>query len=401
VAENYDILTLDYLGGGRDHFTYNDGTREFGLTNTLIVPTIKSDTVHSYVIDIPTHGYDGQGITFENGSTAVVNGLQVCWPNDTLGELDLSLHCNLFNGQSHPTGFQNLGAMQAGYLAITNNLNVGMPLPSSPWSATYTGSAGSTTHVYTVVLTGPTGADGPIQLTYPTGARYAASYTAQNVVATLDGSDYVTFTCPTYLQADAVAGSTYTVWADTGSSTARRLGTCPFNGTLVDDGTVTATTPINNTNDWNSDVGAARHYIAYGGGIGQVPSPGSVTPDSWFYRNAANSWCAGAALGGTCDGNISAATFNSKTPCNSDGSNCPTPTNIPYRYVGTVTAAAGTSDTLTVTGLTTSNHCTSQPTNAGAAALTGVYLTTGTGSLTLTHSTATGGETFDIACNLL
>jgi hypothetical protein len=74
---------------------------------------------------------------------------------------------------------------------------------------------------------------------------------------------------------------------------------------------------------------------------------------------------------------------------------------VAMKYQGTTTATtSGTSDTLSVTNLTSSNHCSAQATNTGASALTGVYTTPGAGSVTLHHSAAVGGETFDLSCNV-
>jgi hypothetical protein len=81
------------------------------------------------------------------------------------------------------------------------------------------------------------------------------------------------------------------------------------------------------------------------------------------------------------------------------GSSC-TPVNVPLRYVGTVTTTTGTADSLAVTGLTTSNHCSAQATNSGAATLA-EYLSISSGSVTLKHATGTAGTTFDLFCNLL
>ena len=62
----------------------------------------------------------------------------------------------------------------------------------------------------------------------------------------------------------------------------------------------------------------------------------------------------------------------------------------PARYVATITTAGTPSDQVNVTGITGSSHCLFSPRNAAAAVLTGIYVTTGTGTITLNHSPYSG-----------
>lgn len=302
------------------------------------------------------------GVTFST-SSALVDGITLCWPNDTVGELDVTPTCT-FDAVPYatPTGTLNAGSLQANVNAYLNGVNIGAPLASKSVSSVYTGAAGSTQHVFALVLTGPTGADGPIQLNYASGTRFGPGTVVNNAVATFDASDYVTITCPTAMQANAPSGSAYTVWADIGGSSARRLGTCPLGGTLKDDGSVSATSTINIANNWTGSIGAAIYDIGYGGGIGAVPTPGSTTPDTWFYRKTANGWCASSTLGGSCNGDIAASTFNGKGVCASDGTNCAAGIANVQVVLPTATLTANTCSsviTTTMPGVTTTSTFTS------------------------------------------
>jgi hypothetical protein len=68
------------------------------------------------------------------------------------------------------------------------------------------------------------------------------------------------------------------------------------------------------------------------------------------------------------------------------------------QFVGKITTSGSASDSLSVSGLTSSSHCSAQATNDIGAGLTGVFLVAGTGVATLHHS-ATAGGTFDAFCS--
>jgi hypothetical protein len=69
--------------------------------------------------------------------------------------------------------------------------------------------------------------------------------------------------------------------------------------------------------------------------------------------------------------------------------------NIPI--VASFSTASG-ADNVTLTGMTSGGHCHVQPTNAGGAAMTGVYVSAKTtNQITVTHSGTTGGN-FDVSC---
>jgi len=71
----------------------------------------------------------------------------------------------------------------------------------------------------------------------------------------------------------------------------------------------------------------------------------------------------------------------------------------PVVLVTSFTTTANTSDNVTVSGMTSSGHCTVQPTNSGAAGGdTSVYVSAkATNQITVAH-TATSGWTFDVLC---
>jgi len=71
--------------------------------------------------------------------------------------------------------------------------------------------------------------------------------------------------------------------------------------------------------------------------------------------------------------------------------------NIPI--VASLTTTAGTSDNVTLTGMTSSGHCSINPTNASAAAnITATYISVKTtNQINVTHA-ATAGMTYDVLC---
>lgn len=74
--------------------------------------------------------------------------------------------------------------------------------------------------------------------------------------------------------------------------------------------------------------------------------------------------------------------------------------NIPLRYMQTVTLTAAGPETPTVTGVTSANRCTA---SYLTTTLTAVPLVTaaGSGTVTISHATATAGDTVALFCNIL
>jgi hypothetical protein len=68
------------------------------------------------------------------------------------------------------------------------------------------------------------------------------------------------------------------------------------------------------------------------------------------------------------------------------------------QFVGKMTTTASASDSLSVSGLTSSSHCNVQATNDIGAGLNGVFVVAGTGVATLHHA-ATAGGTFNVFCS--
>lgn len=107
------------------------------------------------------------------------------------------------------------------------------------------------------------------------------------------------------------------------------------------------------------------------------------------------------AAAGTTIANVNASSFDvaSGMKFSVNGGASIANTSSLAQYVGTITTTAAVSDNLSVTGLTSSGHCSAQATNATAATtLTGVWTATGAGSMTLNHSASSGG-TFAIFCS--
>ncbi len=70
----------------------------------------------------------------------------------------------------------------------------------------------------------------------------------------------------------------------------------------------------------------------------------------------------------------------------------------PPQYVATITTTGTPADQVNVQGVTVSSHCLFSARNAAASVLTGIYVTTGTGTITLNHPPYSGGV-FDLFCN--
>ncbi len=75
-----------------------------------------------------------------------------------------------------------------------------------------------------------------------------------------------------------------------------------------------------------------------------------------------------------------------------------TATAGPPQYVATITTTGAPADQVNVQGITGSSHCLFSARNAAAAVLSGIYVTTGTGTITLNHSPYSGGI-FDVFCS--
>lgn len=68
------------------------------------------------------------------------------------------------------------------------------------------------------------------------------------------------------------------------------------------------------------------------------------------------------------------------------------------RYIGTITTTASATDEVAMPGITEAAHCLFSARNQAAASLTGTYLTTGNGTVTLFHPNR-AGAVFDIFCS--
>lgn len=120
--------------------------------------------------------------------------------------------------------------------------------------------------------------------------------------------------------------------------------------------------------------------------VSSLPSAGSTCPYEGDFEWLQNP-VAGAAASSECNSSLQWVTG-------------PAMGTLPA-YPGTGTYTTATSDTFTVTGATSSSHCTFSPTNSTAAAATvvGYISAVSTNSVTITHvATTASGGTVDILC---
>jgi hypothetical protein len=383
-----------------------------GLPSPNSRPGLGTITAGSYHIA----GFEDNtlGLNFYGYGSTVLNTLGFCNHNSFTFAISVGT-CTNGSRLSTSVGELDAGVLRADASASLASISVGLVPPVKAPTLVYTGTTGTTERNYGVSVVSPLGVEGALgESTY-----------VENTASTLDASDYVTITCPTSLQPNYPTGTTYNVWSSTG--TPYPLGNCPVGGSIVDNGTHSAGTYP--TQFANMTALALQWQVELGGALGfwNSNTTGKAL-DVYINRLSANTIGIGSTPGTSHNGSFEAATITADTGFAGSGSaltninavkvnggSLPTSTpylatngtgqviastNIPVRYVGTITSVAGTSDTLSVTGLTTSNHCSIQFTNSGSAALTGDFVSVGTGSLTWNHSLSVGGETVDAFCNI-
>lgn len=113
-----------------------------------------------------------------------------------------------------------------------------------------------------------------------------------------------------------------------------------------------------------------------------------------YEANAADSPLFVQGINAVQMGNDSQGTGNFTTLTVGGGQILPTSSSVVVR-LGTITTTAATTDSLSVTGMTSSGHVYWVALNALAAAMTGLNITPGTDSVLLTHPVTAGGI-FDI-----
>lgn len=158
-------------------------------------------------------------------------------------------------------------------------------------------------------------------------------------------------------------------------------------------------TPVDTLKALYFDKANNRFVTAYQGSIaaGQPSFPDvELWYDSTTYTSIQGRSCyaSGGVVHCTFNGPVglgTGSTVNNSTICTPGNGAC----NV---LTASLTTTAATSDTVTVTGMTSSGHCSLTPTGSTAAADTSRYVSAkATNSVTVTHA-ATAGETFDLIC---
>jgi hypothetical protein len=156
------------------------------------------------------------------------------------------------------------------------------------------------------------------------------------------------------------AGTTYTLWRVSAgaATTGVSLGTCAVGGTIVDNGSLTAVVSLPTISSTEPSYTGQEVISAPNGTAPIVTASSTVVP------------------------NLNASFVNGHS-----------------LLVASFTTTAVASESVTITGMTSSGHCSAPgPTNASAIAggVAGITAKT-TNAITLTH-TATAGMTFDFIC---
>lgn len=320
---------------------------------------------------------------FSNDGITVDSNIRLCNLFSTDGYIAVNL--------GHPTGppdcsTQIIGGytptgslgMLNGYItgsAQINLLQVGRGTPINIPSLAYTGAAGSVTRSYIFVIENAQGQEGNMGTG---GAQFAL---VSNTATTLDGSHFVTITCPTALQAGLVSGDTYVAYAqDIGSGAVTRVGACPLTSTLVDNGSATSVAqfPLFNANS-----------VAYAGSLVMAPTAGSIRWLTDIYHTSTSSGLSKTSTGVSVD-----------TTAAGDGLGTIIAASATFLQPATLTTTASASDNVTIAGMTASGHCGLSATNSTASAniaTTNVSAKT-TNQVTVTH-TAVSGMTYDLVCS--
>lgn len=172
--------------------------------------------------------------TNSNTGSPITANLQHCNPfaNDAfIGVNAAAGNCNQAIGGYLPNGALGTGDLYAINTATLNNLQVGRGTPINVPSSVYSGTAGSTIRSYVFVIENAAGQEG----SQGTGGIQFSVVGA--TASTLDGSHFVTLTCPSALQYGLSSGDTYVAYSQNiGSGAWTRVGTCPVTSTLVDNG---------------------------------------------------------------------------------------------------------------------------------------------------------------------
>jgi hypothetical protein len=247
--------------------------------------------VNGYMNDTPTPG----AITFGNNLSNVLVPMGLCDHYDPSNTEVTIGNCIPISGSgvNVTDGKINVAALKAQTSATLGNLTVGLQPADVRPASVYSGTSGSTDRFYFYVPVSPLGFTGTALAYMQVGGT----------AATLSASNKVTTTCPTVLQSNYPAGTTYTLLARSSAGIYRNLGTCSLGSSIVDDGTVTATftAPTLNANMW---AVAAQFQVANGGAVGFYKDNIGGALDTFINRLAVNKLGIGSSMGSAHDGTL-------------------------------------------------------------------------------------------------
>jgi hypothetical protein len=331
IQEGGTLFTVGPSYNGDHHpyylFDLEGGSMQYApLTGTFIVSGLQANAVRSITemqasggIEVSA-GKGGSGLRFtQKDDVTTINTIQaenIFGANNSLGvgQIDASVRANVPVASAR--GGWDTGTLSASTSAVLNGLSAGIVPPVEVPTLVYSGTAGSTQLHYGFTAVTPGGQETPI-----------GNNVYINSASAPGGGNTVTITCTLAIQNGWPAGTTVNVYNN--GPTNRLIGNCPYGGTVVDDGSVTAITAPPTYNATSSPI-VGGLLLGLNGSLAALPSSTSTTPDAYFGRGASGTWYVGATKGGH-DGSIRAAsaTFDSTVTvggnnvCQSNGTNCP------------------------------------------------------------------------------
>jgi hypothetical protein len=253
------------------------------------------------------------GIQFSLNGTAQLGGMGICNSAQTTKDIFFSTQCTpapgttLINTAVMDTSTTSLNAtaqlkQTAGQITLAHSIANDRPI------GTVTGGSG-TQRLYYYTIMFPTGEEG--------GQGVLATF---STAATLDGSNFVTFTCPAILQGNIPTGSVYRVNYLVDSGHRVIIGNCPVGGTLVDNGSATTVTTTPGA-DLSGFGEGAQWRAAFGGGFGFYSNLNQNVIDTYINRTGPKTISIGGTVGTAADGGLVTATGNFTSTLQRNGSN--------------------------------------------------------------------------------
>jgi len=383
-------------GGGKITWNAQYGAMDFTLSNRLAFSTFSTQIAY-----IGGTGGGNQSVTFVKSNDALNNwrgtcstctqtsqrvNIQMVDQNGASTNTDLVVGPPTYALNSNIPIVASSQGFWAGTFHATNLTESAVINGAYHQSAlipavAFTGTAGSTNYRYYYV---------PVFPNQMYGRSANTDISINNIPTTLNGSNYITVTCPTAIEPGFPTGTTYMIITRTGS-VVRNLGTCPINGTVTDTGggtVVPSPTTVPYTLNATGDTISGRFIANPLGIIGFYNNYDSTinSIDSAITRIGVNSLAIGNGTQGNTTGSLTlgtltatSGTINGKNICLADGTNCIAPTS------SQITTALG------YTPLNPSNNL-SDVSNVGTARTNlglGSIATQSAGAVALTGGTAT------------